>query len=556
MLDRVPAGGNVSLPMSQNDASCLPAPGRMSALFGRPLFLFLAILAVTMSLRAPLLDIPLDRDEGEYAYIGWRMDQHELPYRDWVDQKPPGAFWVYRLALALPMDPILAIHLMGALFAALSAGALFLLARRYLDDYWAAVAGLLLGVLSADPAVQGTAANTELFMQLPIILSQLALIRATASGARRRRYAILCGVLAGAAALFKQVGALDWLLLVVVFPMWCEKGQRLRKTLSFAAWSAAGAAAVWGSLMIYFVLNHAWNDFIYNILYHNLVYIHTLSPADRLAHFQDTVAKLFKSQALIWLFAAIGGGMWLKRGQKKRFAYVLLWMLSGAVGVNLSGYFYPHYFHVLLPPLALAAAMGASALASAGAAEAAQGWFRRAALTGALALIPVMTLSPFLFSYTASEAVRRIYPNDPYAEMPSLARRLAEVTGPQDRVYIFGSEPELLFYARRISAARYVILPSLFGPYADSQEKQTAVSVEITKAHPAAAFYLPNGLFFTPHIEHYLTDWSFDYLHRNFQADRWLGRTGAGPFTICPAPKSAPAPTNMVGELLVRKAPL
>ena len=38
---------------------------------------------------------------------------NELPYRDWVDQKPPAVFYVYRLALSLPFEPVRAIHFVG-----------------------------------------------------------------------------------------------------------------------------------------------------------------------------------------------------------------------------------------------------------------------------------------------------------------------------------------------------------------------------------------------------------------------------------------------------------
>jgi hypothetical protein len=101
--------------------------------------------------------------------------------------------------------------------------------------------------------------------------------------------------------------------------------------------------------------------------------------------------------------------------------------------------------------------------------------------------------------------VSRIYPNNSFAEMPELGRRLAEVTRPEDRVFVFGSEPELLFYARRASATRYIILFPLFGPYADAREKQVATSLEITRARPAAAFNLPSRLFYLPGAEAYVS---------------------------------------------------
>src|SRR5271154_3815979 len=91
-----------------------------------------AIILFTALIRTPLLPIPLERDEGEYAYIAWRLDHHELPYRDWVDQKPPAIFWVYKLALNLPLESIPAVHLMALLFSAASACSLFFLSLRFM----------------------------------------------------------------------------------------------------------------------------------------------------------------------------------------------------------------------------------------------------------------------------------------------------------------------------------------------------------------------------------------------------------------------------------------
>src|SRR5215813_1136456 len=116
----------------------MPArPARANNPSAKPILLALVIIVlVTAALRLLLLNIPFERDEGEYAYIAWRLGHGELPYRDWVDQKPPAVFWVYRLALALPMEPVAAIHLVAAAFAAATAVALWFLARRFTSDGW------------------------------------------------------------------------------------------------------------------------------------------------------------------------------------------------------------------------------------------------------------------------------------------------------------------------------------------------------------------------------------------------------------------------------------
>src|SRR6266568_3813969 len=139
----------------------------------RTVFSVTAIIILIIALKAPLLDIPFERDEGEYAYIAWRLDFSELPYRDWFDQKPPAIFWVYRLALGLPFEPIRSVHAMGLLFTIASSLAFFFLARRFTGNAWALASALLFATLSADPLLQGTAANTEIFMLLPLIASHL-----------------------------------------------------------------------------------------------------------------------------------------------------------------------------------------------------------------------------------------------------------------------------------------------------------------------------------------------------------------------------------------------
>src|SRR5262249_29716186 len=88
----------------------------------------LGVALLALLIRAPLFDLPFERDEGGYAYIAWRLEHGELPYREWFDQKPPGIFLAYRLALAAPGDPVPAIRGLAALASAGAALALYLLA--------------------------------------------------------------------------------------------------------------------------------------------------------------------------------------------------------------------------------------------------------------------------------------------------------------------------------------------------------------------------------------------------------------------------------------------
>src|SRR2546422_10177748 len=65
----------------------------------------------TSGIRLRLLDIPLDRDEGEYAYFGQLLLQGIPPYAQAYNFKMPGIYAVYALMLAAFGQTPAGIHL-------------------------------------------------------------------------------------------------------------------------------------------------------------------------------------------------------------------------------------------------------------------------------------------------------------------------------------------------------------------------------------------------------------------------------------------------------------
>src|SRR5262249_56822152 len=58
-------------------------------------------IAAAAAIRLRLLDVPLDRDEGEYAYFGQLLLGGVPPYALAYNLKLPGIYGVYALVLAL-----------------------------------------------------------------------------------------------------------------------------------------------------------------------------------------------------------------------------------------------------------------------------------------------------------------------------------------------------------------------------------------------------------------------------------------------------------------------
>src|SRR5580693_4790124 len=90
------------------------------------------LLAVVVRLR--MLSIPLERDEGEYAYMGQLMLQGVPPYKLAFNIKMPGTYATYAVIMKLFGESASGIHL-GFLFINLATLALmYFLARRWLDE--------------------------------------------------------------------------------------------------------------------------------------------------------------------------------------------------------------------------------------------------------------------------------------------------------------------------------------------------------------------------------------------------------------------------------------
>ncbi|MCH8891318.1 MAG: hypothetical protein IH827_09625, partial [Myxococcales bacterium] len=147
---------------------------------------------------------------------------------------------------------------------------------------------------------------------------------------------------------------------------------------------------------------------------------------------------------------------------------------------------------------------GAAILAGRGSREPSR-W--RVALIGCLALAPLVLTAFSFWTLSPAAAIRGIYPHNSFEDMPAIASEIESITNPDDSVFVFGTEPELLFYARRASATRYIYLFPLFGRFPDARERQQGVIDEISSARPSVMVWLPNLMFFREGVPQLLTNW-------------------------------------------------
>jgi 4-amino-4-deoxy-L-arabinose transferase-like glycosyltransferase len=485
-----------------------------------------SIFVLVLLIRAPLVDVPFERDEGEYAYIAWRLSFGELPYVDWFDQKPPAVFWTYRLALSLPVQGTVSVHLLAALFSAASAAVLFFLTRMLVGVGGAVAAALALAFLSADPTVQGTAANTEVFMLLPLIGSCWLFAHVVRNRKTVALAVLLVGLLTGLASAFKQVAAINWLFFALTAPFLFSGERRVARSISLALWSTVGLLMVWVALGGYFLAKGGVEQFVDAVFTHNLEYAQALSLETRLHRLVATSGHLLRSQLCVWILAAVGI-IFCIVWHRRLAVFLSGWLVASAIGVSAGGHYFPHYFQQLLPPLAVGAGIAVAELS-----RICSRWFPSVLTVGVLSASivapPALVLASFWSESTPEDVVRRIYPGNPFDVMPGVAAVIEAITAPDDEVFIFGAEPEVLFYSKRRSASRYIYLFPVYGPFAEAGRRQREVVREIRDSEPRVIFMMPNAMFFAANTDQSLTRWLMAYAASGYErhVSVWLDESG------------------------------
>jgi len=267
----------------------------------------------------------------------------------------------------------------------------------------------------------------------------------------------------------------------VVFVVWAAETIRqtdgCRRFFALAGYSALGACAVTLLAILYFIRHGAVGAMWESAIVYNGAYASLLgwSPAAFLSQVRAFATWWWP----LFLTALWFGGIRPRHG----WYWWLLLLTSGLVAYKDPN---GHYYVMLVPFLASIAARGLEGLGDLLHRWRPISW--HPVLTGTwvllllLPVVPLMRLSP-------EDLARRMYGDNPFTESQVAAHALAEVTEPGDMVFVAGSEPQILFYAKRKSMTRFVtVYPLMLDTrYAHSYQSEVMQSLQ---ANPPKAIVL------------------------------------------------------------------
>jgi hypothetical protein len=308
-----------------------------------------------------------------------------------------------------------------------------------------------------------------------------------ASGPRRYALSFASGLLAGLAFLMKQPGLFFAVFAgaYLVAEQWPARGSRpdLRKVAAFGA----GAALPYLATCLILLRAHVFREFWFWTVSYARAYGSELSVSEGLHQFANRMELQKENTGLLWVLLVAGMSAFLWDRRARAHSGFLLGLLgASALALSAGLYFRSHYFLVIYPAWALLVGAGVSSLSR---------LFRRlpygglaAALPHALFLLalaqPVYADRATYFSESPHAACRRVYTTSPFPEAVEIGRHLAAETGKEAKIAVFGSEPEIFFYAHRRSATGYIYVYPLVEPQPYAPAMQDGFIREVESAAP------------------------------------------------------------------------
>ena len=443
---------------------------------------------------------PSGRDSGVFLYIGSRLLEGEIPYKDIWDHKGPVIYFINALGLVIGSGSSWGVWSLQ--YVSLTGAAVFgFIALRHQFDTTSALVASVLWIVTL-PVVfqQGNLTETwALAFQFGALL--LFVLLSGASKVRDTRRLVLLafgiGVLGGLAFSLRPNLISIW---VAMSAVWLIRSARPdRKMLHLRL----GLAAVTGGLIVvltfvgFFWANDAlwdlWNSaFVYNWNY-------TIANASFLRRVWSTI-NLLQIVSSSGSGIMIIGGLGLLMG----FAMMLLGVLRQAsimkiptiiqiaiialpleilVSGSLAGRNFAHYAQAWLPSLAILSAFAVH-LALRNLTFRSYRHGLMSLQTGVVSLIIVAIISVPALIMLKNINVVRSYPGERIVHQTEVVQYLQSITDPNDSILVWGAETNIYFLTDRHAPTRFVYQYAQFAPGFSSEQLYSEFIDDVQEAKP------------------------------------------------------------------------
>ncbi len=463
-------GEGVTAPASPAPPDNAPVPGGIGPSWLSYLFVVLLVAgaAIVIYPTTPIVRSLPGHDGGVFTYIGWRMTEGEIPYRDVWDHKPPVIFFIEALGRIISGGTLWGRNILQ--FIALCTGLLtgYFMMRRTFGEL-ATFGGLALLLYAIVYTGSGTHMTEEYVIPSSFIL--LALYRKAVLQGARPWMALLMGIISGLAFMTKQVLIAMPVAVCVCLLVELARTARYRELLTGIVYYLLGLLLVIGGFIAYFAYHDALLDFWLDAFGYNFKYAETESGG---ILWSGRKGMKIMQRAGLWRPAIVGlillYPLYRLPSYRKAFGDPILPAVM--IDLPLEMYFsglseraYPHYFYLWLPPLSILSVVAFSQ------------FIRRfptpdgmpriqVSRTLMAALVATYVLASALMPATFMRYLVQDFDSfNLHVHRERAVKFVEENSTPDQKVLVWGSESSVNMGAKRVAPTRFVYQRAIFEPY-------------------------------------------------------------------------------------------
>jgi Dolichyl-phosphate-mannose-protein mannosyltransferase len=445
-------------------------------------------LLLALVTRLQLLSLPLERDEGGFAYIGSRLWSGDLLYRQLLDNKLPALYGFYGLFQLLPGAPEVKVHL-GLLLV--HAGTLWLfyrLSTRLADRNTAAWATALLALSALMPGVYGFAAHATQLMLLPLMGGLILLHKVATQPTGAWWQALVSGCLVGLAFTVKQPA-----IVFMVFgglALLLEPKAIVSRLVQAAAFSL-GCVLPYGAIALYFMGQGRFQEF-WRWTYEVPASLSVTGDAG--TYLSAMLPIMVGNNGLFWAVSLLSvvALFFVQSAVRRTRLWVMalfgLSLASTAIGLG----FIPHYFVPVLPWCALGIALVGNHLSQ-----------RSAALsTGTMAVLLVSMVlfnSAYFIRPNHLKIMDQCYHWNGFPELKAIGAQLKKRLKPGETLAVLGSEPQLYLYSGATACSPHLYMYPVLrdNPWSATYQQELVCDLDACQAQylvvtSSEASWVPN----------------------------------------------------------------
>jgi len=490
-------------------------------------YLTYALLAILVLLiifiRLKLDGIPMERDEGIYAYGGRMILDGKVPYLDFYEQKFPGLFYSYAAIMAIFGRTLEGVHHGFTFLNVATIVVLFFIGRRLFNDFGGLVVAATFALISLTPYASGFTRQSEhilIFFATAAILSTLK-----ALDTNKLIWFILAGMMACLSLLVKTNGVFYIVMLglsMVIYYALVKPIDWKKLLLNVGTYSVA-VFATFGLMCLIMAAQGAFGEMWYFAVEFPRTYVSAVPFDVGMGFLKQFGGKVLNGYLPFWIIAVSGIFLlfFTKENLHKKI-WMPVWAVLAFLTVTPGLRFYGHYWLMLMPVVAVL--VGAafysfqSLLSSRGKMLAT---LVPALIFGAIFLQNIASHSDYYFNPNYENILRDTYGMNPFPEAKVIGNKLKTIAKKGDKILLIGSEPELYIYTGMDAPNRHAYFTHLVSDAtktrANDWQKEFTDDLSQEKPRFVVVFQNQVSLGVKPNANRGVLEFIGNYLNSNYR---------------------------------------